>query len=89
MSFRAQAAAVAATAVAALSLAAPTAPASTHGPVQVTGKQLKSALIPASGFLPGYYTISATHRAARSPSWCTPGTRSASAVTTPCCSSTT
>jgi hypothetical protein len=57
MSFRAQAAAVAATAVAALSLAAPAALASTHGPVQVIGKQLKSALIPASGFLPGYHTI--------------------------------
>ena len=54
MAFRAQAAAVAATAVAALSLAAPAALASTHGPVQVTGKQLKSALLPASDFLAGY-----------------------------------
>jgi hypothetical protein len=39
MSFRAKATGIAATAAATLSLAAPAALASTHGPVQVTGKQ--------------------------------------------------
>lgn len=47
MSFRARASAVALTAVACI-LLAPAAMASS-GPVQVTGKQLKSALLPASG----------------------------------------
>lgn len=41
----------------ALVLLAPAALASAHGPVQVTGKQLKSALIPATGFLPGYGVV--------------------------------
>lgn len=41
----------------ALVLLAPAALASTHGPVQVTGKQLQSALIPAAGFLPGYGVV--------------------------------
>jgi hypothetical protein len=52
MSFRARATAVAVTAVAGLFLA-PAAMASS-GPVQVTGNQLKSALLPTSDFQPGY-----------------------------------
>jgi len=52
VSLRAKAAVLAATA-AAVVLLAPASLASTP----VTGKQLKSALIPASGFLPGYHTI--------------------------------
>lgn len=52
MSFRAKASAMAITAAACL-LLAPAAMASS-GPVQVTGKQLKSALLPASDFLPDY-----------------------------------
>ncbi len=35
----------------------PAALASTHGPVQVTGRQLKSALLPASDFVAGYTTL--------------------------------
>ena len=53
MSLRAKVSAVAVTAAACM-LLAPTAMASSRGPVQVTGKQLKSALLPASDFLPGY-----------------------------------
>ena len=34
-------------------LLSPAAMASSHGPVQVTGKQLKSALLPASDFVAG------------------------------------
>ena len=58
MSLRAKASAMAVI-VASCMLLAPTAMAAgaSRGPVQVTGKQLKSALIPASGFLPGYVTI--------------------------------
>jgi hypothetical protein len=52
MSFRARATAIAITAAACMMLA-PAAMASS-GPVQVTGKQLKSALLPASDFLTGY-----------------------------------
>jgi hypothetical protein len=52
MSFRAKVTAIAVTAAACVVLA-PAAMASS-GPAQVTGKQLKSALLPASDFLPGY-----------------------------------
>jgi hypothetical protein len=52
MSFRARATAIAITAAACMVLA-PAAMASS-GPVQVTGKHLKSALLPASDFLAGY-----------------------------------
>ena len=66
MSFRAKASAMAVI-VAACILLAPTAMAAgaSRGPVQVTGKQLKSALIPASGFLPGYVTIFAGNSGGR------------------------
>jgi hypothetical protein len=64
MSVRAKASAIALTAAACM-LLAPAAMASSHGPVQVTGKQLKSALIPASGFLPGYVTIFAGNSGGR------------------------
>ena len=57
MLFRARASAIAATAAAFVLLFTPTAMASAHGPVQVTGKQLKSALIPATGFLSRYRTL--------------------------------
>ena len=53
MSLRAKVSAVALTAAACM-LLAPTALASTHALIQVTGKQLRSALLPASDFLPGY-----------------------------------
>ena len=53
MSFRAKVSAVAVTTATCL-LFAPTALASTHGPAQVTGKQLKSALLPPSDFVAGY-----------------------------------
>jgi hypothetical protein len=53
MSFRVKASAIALTAAACL-LLAPTAMAASRGPVQVTGKQLRSALLPGSDFLPGY-----------------------------------
>jgi hypothetical protein len=59
MSYRANACAIVITAVACL-LLAPAAMASS-GRVQVTGKQLKSALLPASDFLPGYVTIFANN----------------------------
>jgi hypothetical protein len=52
MSFRSKVSAIAATAAACV-LFAPAAMASS-GPVQVTGKQLKTALLPASDFLTGY-----------------------------------
>jgi len=52
MSFRTKVSAIAVTAAACM-LFAPAAMASS-GPVQVTGKQLKSALLPASDFLAGY-----------------------------------
>lgn len=58
MSLRAKACAIA-TAAACL-LLAPAAMAS-PGSVQVTGKQLKSALLPASDFLPGYVTVFANN----------------------------
>jgi hypothetical protein len=53
MSFRVKASAIAVTAATCL-LLAPTAMASASGPVQVTGKQLKSALLPMSDFLASY-----------------------------------
>jgi len=53
MSFHAKASVIAATAAACM-LLAPAAMASSRGPVQVTGKQLKSALLPASDFVAGY-----------------------------------
>ena len=53
MSFRAKVSAIAVTAAACV-LFAPTAMAATRGPVQVTGKQLKSALLPPSDFVAGY-----------------------------------
>ena len=56
MSLRAKVSAIALTAATCL-LLAPTALASTHGPVQVTGKQLTSALLPPSDFVAGYSTI--------------------------------
>ena len=52
MSFRSKVSAIAITAAACIVLA-PAATASS-GPVQVTGKQLKSALLPPSDFLAGY-----------------------------------
>ena len=64
MSLRAKVSAIVLTAAACM-LLAPAAMASSHGPVQVTGKQLKSALIPASGFLPGYVTIFAGNSGGR------------------------
>jgi PknH-like extracellular domain len=54
MSFRVKASTIAFTAAAACLLLAPTAMASSRAPVQVTGKQLKSALLPTSDFLAGY-----------------------------------
>jgi hypothetical protein len=55
MSFRARTSAIAATAATFVLLLTPTAMASAHRPVQVTGKQLRSALIPPAGFLSGYH----------------------------------
>ena len=55
-SLRAKVSAIAFTAATCV-LLAPSAMASTHGPVQVTGKQLTSALLPASDFVAGYSTI--------------------------------
>ena len=52
MSFRSKVSAIAITAAACI-VFAPAAMASS-GPVRVTGKQLKSALLPASDFLAGY-----------------------------------
>jgi PknH-like extracellular domain len=56
MSFRATASAIALTAAACL-LLAPAAMASSRGPVQVTGKQLRAALLPASDFVSGYRVL--------------------------------
>lgn len=56
MSLRARTSAIVLAAAACL-LLAPTAMASARGPVQVTGKQLKSALLPASAFVSGYVTL--------------------------------
>lgn len=59
MSFRIKASVIAVTA-AACALLTPTAMASpglSHSPVQVTGKQLKGALLPPSRFQPGYVTL--------------------------------
>lgn len=59
MSFRTKAGAVAVTA-AMCTLLAPAAIASpglSHSPAQVTGKKLKSGLLPPTGFLPGYKTL--------------------------------
>jgi hypothetical protein len=53
MSFRVKASAAAFTAAACM-LIAPAAMASSHGSVQVTGKQLKSALLPASDWVSGH-----------------------------------
>jgi hypothetical protein len=53
VSFRAKASAFALGAVACM-LLAPAAMASSRGPVQFTGRQLKAALLPASDFVPGY-----------------------------------
>jgi hypothetical protein len=55
MSFRSKVSAIAITAAACMALA-PAAMASS-GPVQVSGKQLKSALLPASDFLAGYSVV--------------------------------
>jgi hypothetical protein len=63
MSIRAKVTVMAVTAAACV-LLAPAAMASTHGPVQVTGKQLKSALLPASAFLAGY-TAGSEHDSGR------------------------
>ncbi len=65
MSFRARASASAVAAASCVLFLTPTAMASSHGPVQVTGKQLKAALIPAAGFLPGYHTIYAGNSGSR------------------------
>jgi hypothetical protein len=59
MSFRVKASAIALTAAACM-LIAPTAMASSRGPVQVTGKQLKSALLPTSDFVSGYGVLNET-----------------------------
>jgi hypothetical protein len=56
MSLRAKASTITLTAAACM-LLAPTAMASSHGPVQVTGKQLKSALLPTSDFVAGYTVV--------------------------------
>jgi hypothetical protein len=64
MSLRAKASAIALTAAACL-LLAPTAMASSHGPVQVTGKQLKSALLPSSDFIAGYAVAYAANSGGR------------------------
>jgi hypothetical protein len=64
MSFRVKASAAALTAAACL-LFAPSAMAASHGPIQVTGKQLKSALLPGSDF-PSGYTASGEHDSGRS-----------------------
>jgi hypothetical protein len=64
MTLRAKASAIALTATACL-LLAPPAMASSHGPVQVTGKQLKSALLPPSGFLSGYSVTFAANSGGR------------------------
>jgi PknH-like extracellular domain len=56
MSLRVKVSAVA-IAAASCMLLAPSALASTHGPVQVTGKQLKSALLPTADFEAGYGVI--------------------------------
>jgi hypothetical protein len=53
MSFRAGAGAVVLTTAAACLLLASAAMASSRGPVQLTGKQLKGALLPASDFVAG------------------------------------
>ena len=60
MSLRAKVSAVA-IAAASCMLLAPTALASTHGPVQVTGKHLKSALLPTSDFASGYGVVFAAN----------------------------
>jgi hypothetical protein len=60
MSLRVKVSAVA-IATASCMLLAPTALASTHGPVQVTGKQLKSALLPAADFAAGYGVVAAAN----------------------------
>jgi PknH-like extracellular domain len=64
MSFRVKASAIAFTAAACM-LIAPTAMASSRGPVQVTGKQLKSALLPASDFVSGYGVVNETDSGGR------------------------
>jgi hypothetical protein len=64
MSLRAKASAIALTAAACL-LITPTAMASSRGPVQVTGKQLKSALLPPSDFVAGYAVVYAANSGGR------------------------
>lgn len=63
MSFRAKVSAIAITAAACM-MFAPVAMASTHGPVQVTGKQLKSALLPTADFAAGYGVVYAANSGA-------------------------
>ena len=46
-------------------LLAPAAMASSHGPIQVTGKQLKSALLPPSDFVSGYAVVYAANSGGR------------------------
>ena len=67
MSFRVKASAIAVSA-AICTLLAPAAMASagvSHAPVQVTGKKLKSALLPPTRFQPGYSTIFAGNSGGR------------------------
>ena len=64
MSLRAKASAIALTAAACM-LLAPAAMASSHGPIQVTGKQLKSALLPPSDFVSGYAVVYAANSGGR------------------------
>jgi hypothetical protein len=64
MSFRVKASVTAFTAAACM-LFAPAAMASSHGPIQVTGKQLKSALLPTSDFVSGYGVVYAANSGGR------------------------
>ncbi len=57
MSFRARTSVITATAAAFVALLAPIALAASHGPVQVTGKQLKSALLPTADFGSGFTVV--------------------------------
>ena len=64
MSLRAKVSAIVLTAAACM-LLAPAAMASSHGPIQVTGKQLKSALLPPSDFVSGYAVVYAANSGGR------------------------
>jgi len=64
MSLRVKVSAIALTAAACM-LLAPTAMASSQGPLQVTGKQLKSALLPSSYFVAGYAVAYAANSGGR------------------------